>query len=52
MFFADGASPPAEVITKWNALVAETFESLNPGDEVPCIAVHCIAGLGRCVLFT
>ena len=47
MFFEDGASPPADIIAKWGSLISSTFDSLKPGDEVPCIAVHCIAGLGR-----
>lgn len=47
MFFEDGASPPADIIAKWGNLVSGTFDALKPGDEVPCIAVHCIAGLGR-----
>lgn len=47
MFFEDGASPPEDIIAKWGNLVSSTFDALKPGDEVPCIAVHCIAGLGR-----
>jgi protein tyrosine phosphatase type 4A len=48
MFFEDGASPPAEIISKWRALVRSTFDAKESADGVkPCIAVHCVAGLGR-----
>ena len=47
MFFDDGASPPQDIIERWCGLVNETFDSLRQGEEIPCIAVHCIAGLGR-----
>ena len=51
MFFDDGASPPREVIAQWRDVVSSTFDlSVRPEDgDLPCIAVHCIAGLGRCV---
>lgn len=51
MEYADGHSPPNEVIDAWLKLVDKTFYS-NPspgaesGNKV-CIAVHCVAGLGR-----
>ena len=45
MVFDDGASPPSEIISKWLDLVEGTF--LEPSDTQPCIAVHCVAGLGR-----
>ena len=48
MFFDDGASPPKDVIARWHAVVADTFDSSPPPEgDAPCIAVHCIAGLGR-----
>lgn len=49
MFFDDGASPPKEVIAQWRDVVSSTFDpSQIPEDgDLPCIAVHCIAGLGR-----
>lgn len=51
MFFVDGASPPKEIIQRWLELVASTFSgSRANGAPKPCIAVHCIAGLGRYVL--
>eukprot|EP01041_Mallomonas_annulata_P004601 gene4601-9140_t len=50
MHFDDGASPPSEIITEWIFLVKELFG--KPGRKLetnpaPCIAVHCVAGLGR-----
>jgi hypothetical protein len=48
MHFEDGASPPYDIITEWNNLVMKTFYSKTPPDAVPeCIAIHCVAGLGR-----
>eukprot|EP00602_Paraphysomonas_sp_CaronLab_P010406 CAMPEP_0185025816 /NCGR_PEP_ID=MMETSP1103-20130426/9398_1 /TAXON_ID=36769 /ORGANISM="Paraphysomonas bandaiensis, Strain Caron Lab Isolate" /LENGTH=144 /DNA_ID=CAMNT_0027559183 /DNA_START=217 /DNA_END=651 /DNA_ORIENTATION=+ len=45
MHFDDGASPPEDIIKKWNELVKRTFGTRNDDDK--CIAVHCVAGLGR-----
>ncbi|CAD5234214.1 unnamed protein product [Bursaphelenchus xylophilus] len=42
--FDDGQPPPSEVIDKWLNLCLEKF-SEKAGEE--CIAVHCVAGLGR-----
>jgi len=39
--FEDGRSPPPEVITNWLAVVKSMKASKG------CIAVHCVAGLGR-----
>lgn len=54
MFFDDGASPPKEIISQWRDVVLSTFDpSTKPDDDdMPCIAVHCIAGLGRYDLST
>lgn len=47
MNFVDGASPPPEIISDWYELVTSTFDSPSAKTEKPCIAVHCVAGLGR-----
>ena len=47
MEFTDGASPPAEIISKFLSLVEATFFGPASSAEIPCIAAHCVAGLGR-----
>jgi hypothetical protein len=44
--YEDGDPPPAKVIASWNDLTLEVF---TKAVGKPCIAVHCVAGLGRCV---
>lgn len=46
MEYPDGHSPPKEVIDQWLQLIDKTFYSSTPSDSV-CVAVHCVAGLGR-----
>jgi protein tyrosine phosphatase type 4A len=46
LFYEDGRSPPDDVIKKWNALVSKTFDNTTV-EPKPCIALHCVAGLGR-----
>ena len=46
MEYPDGHSPPKDVIDQWLQLVDKTFYSSTPSDSV-CVAVHCVAGLGR-----
>lgn len=41
--FDDGTPPPDDVVTEWFNLLRERFTS----DPNCCVAVHCIAGLGR-----
>jgi protein tyrosine phosphatase type 4A len=45
-YFDDGASPPEDILNRWCSLVEATFDSSKP-EENPCIAIHCVAGLGR-----
>ena len=44
--FDDGGVPSTEVIDKWVVLLKKRF-SETPGS---CVAVHCVAGLGRAPL--
>ncbi len=46
MYYPDGQSPPQDVIDRWLTLVTATFDKKNKDDK-PCIAIHCVAGLGR-----
>jgi len=41
--FDDGSPPPPEIVQEWFALLKSRFYE-DPGC---CIAVHCVAGLGR-----
>lgn len=45
MEYKDGTSPSPVLIERWLKLVDETFYK-SPSDGA-CIAVHCVAGLGR-----
>lgn len=44
--YKDGTSPSKELIMAWLQLVEKTFY-LSGSDTSSCIAVHCVAGLGR-----
>lgn len=44
--YKDGTSPPKEHILAWLQLVEKTFYGPTASAE-SCIAVHCVAGLGR-----
>ena len=46
MYYPDGQSPPAQILSEWLQLLSATFEN-NSKDDTPCIAIHCVAGLGR-----
>lgn len=57
--FADGEAPPALIVDAWLQLIEARFnnqaqeedqEEKKPGEKLPCIATHCVAGLGRFVL--
>ena len=41
--FDDGAAPPKTVVEDWLNLIKVRFHDKNGS----CIAVHCVAGLGR-----
>nr|KAG5688375.1 hypothetical protein BaRGS_010518 [Batillaria attramentaria] len=41
--FDDGSPPPQEVVSNWFNLLKSRFKE-DPGC---CVAVHCVAGLGR-----
>jgi protein tyrosine phosphatase type 4A len=41
--FDDGTAPPEEVVGEWFNLLRQRFTD----DPTGCIAVHCVAGLGR-----
>lgn len=47
--YKDGTSPPKELIMTWLQLVEKTFYSSSSAATADsnCIAVHCVAGLGR-----
>lgn len=51
MEYKDGTSPSVELINSWLQLVEKTFygssDGANKDGAQPCIAVHCVAGLGR-----
>lgn len=46
MEYKDGTSPPQELIDRFLKLVEATFFTPTSSDR-NCIAVHCVAGLGR-----
>ena len=53
MCFDVGDSPPQDIIDRWNTLVGQIFDSKPRAiieSEKPCIAIHCVAGLGRYTL--
>jgi protein tyrosine phosphatase type 4A len=47
MEYPDGHSPPKEIIEQWLKVVEKTFFLGSQDSTKSCIAVHCVAGLGR-----
>jgi protein tyrosine phosphatase type 4A len=47
MEYADGHAPSTELIDRWLGLVETTFYNKEERAPNKCIAVHCVAGLGR-----
>jgi protein tyrosine phosphatase type 4A len=50
--FADGEAPPGPIVDAWLQLIEARFQSAAPpedqvSDKLPCITIHCVAGLGR-----
>jgi protein tyrosine phosphatase type 4A len=48
--FPDGEPPPKLVIDQWLDLIDARFKDETKKEEGPCIAAHCVAGLGRFAL--
>lgn len=55
--YADGDHPPGHLVSDWLRLIRqirlEAKEKQQAGsvNTIPCIATHCVAGLGRFVSF-
>jgi protein tyrosine phosphatase type 4A len=60
--FMDGEAPPAPIVDAWLQLIEQRFKNNHDaheqeeeksvdhednGRKLPCIATHCVAGLGR-----
>jgi len=45
--FNDGDPPPSLIVKQWKELVNSVFKSEDSSVKKPCIAIHCVAGLGR-----
>ncbi|KAI8989318.1 protein-tyrosine phosphatase-like protein [Pilobolus umbonatus] len=49
--FVDGEAPPSNIVDAWIHLVESRFHNNEVKEEkneqLPCIATHCVAGLGR-----
>lgn len=51
MAFQDGSPPPQHILDSWLSLCDKVFKKKSDGESktAPTVAVHCVAGLGRCV---
>jgi protein tyrosine phosphatase type 4A len=47
MYYPDGSSPPMDIIERWVKVLTEVFDTADVATRKPCIALHCVAGLGR-----
>ena len=47
--FDDGEPPPANIVEQWIAIYTNAFQENQTAGAKHTVAVHCIAGLGRCV---
>jgi protein tyrosine phosphatase type 4A len=47
LYYNDGTAPPKHIIREWLGLVKACFARSKLDGSRPCIAVHCMAGLGR-----
>jgi protein tyrosine phosphatase type 4A len=45
--FEDGSPPPDEVVERWFELLRQRFLGSTSEASDSCVAVHCVAGLGR-----
>ncbi|ORX85654.1 phosphatases II [Anaeromyces robustus] len=45
--FNDGDPPPTIIVKQWKELVNKVFKSGENSEKKSCIAIHCVAGLGR-----
>uniref|UniRef100_A0A7S0UHY2 protein-tyrosine-phosphatase n=1 Tax=Pseudo-nitzschia delicatissima TaxID=44447 RepID=A0A7S0UHY2_9STRA len=47
MEYPDGHSPPRDAIDEWLKIVDKAIYGASEMEARPCVAVHCVAGLGR-----
>ncbi len=45
--FILGDPPPSTIVKQWKELVNSVFKSEDSAIKKPCIAIHCVAVLGR-----
>lgn len=47
MPYIDGHAPDLSLVTKWMDIVYKYLSPLSNKTKKPCIAIHCVSGLGR-----